>query len=52
MTNTKIYKKMKHKSLLTIENIIKREKTPYYNYKKLFSFRKSGFSSASIFQRV
>ena len=34
---------MENKSLLIIEkNIIKSEKTPYYNYKKLCSFTKSG----------
>ena len=35
--DTKIYNNMKNKSYLSIEkNIIKSEKTPYYNYKKLF----------------
>ena len=35
----KIYQKMKNKSWLSIEkNVTKGEKTPYYNYKKLFSF--------------
>ena len=34
---TKISQKMKNKSLLSIENnIIKRERTLYYNYKKVF----------------
>ena len=34
---TKISEKMKNKSLLSTEkNIIEREKTPYYNYKKVF----------------
>ena len=33
---------MKNKGLLSIEkNLIKREKVPYYNYDKIFSFRKS-----------
>ena len=42
LKDTKIYQTMKNKSLLNTEkNIIKWEKTPYYNYKKLFSFRKS-----------
>ena len=42
MNDTKIYHKMKNKSLLSIEkNIIKWEEMPYYNYKKLYSFRKS-----------
>ena len=34
---TKISQKMKNKSLLSIENnVIKRERTLYYNYKKVF----------------
>ena len=42
MNDTKAYQKMRNKSLLSIEKImIKRKKTPYYNYKKLFPFRKS-----------
>ena len=42
VSNTKIFQKMKKKSLLSIEkNIIKWEKAPYYNYKTLFSFKKS-----------
>ena len=42
--DTKIYNNMKNKSYLSIEkNIIKSEKTPYYNYKKLFSFRRFSF---------
>ena len=37
---TKISEKMKNKSLLSTEkNIIEREKTPYYNYKKVFQLR-------------
>ena len=36
VNDTKIYQKMKNKSLLSKEKIfIKSEKTPYYNYKKL-----------------
>ena len=36
VNDEKIFQKMKIKSLLSIEkNIIKWEKTPYYNYKKL-----------------
>ena len=51
--DTKIYKTLKNKSCLSIEkNIKKSEKTPYCNYKKLFSFRKSGLLSASIFNIV
>ena len=42
--DTKIYYNIKNKSYLSIEkNIIKSEKTPYYNYKKLFSFRRFSF---------
>ena len=41
----KISQKMKTKSWLSIVKNIKREKTPYYNYKKLFSFRKSDLFS-------
>ena len=34
---TKISQKMKNKSLLSVENnVIKRERTLYYNYKKVF----------------
>ena len=41
MKDTSIYQKMKSKHCLSIgKNIIKREKTLHYNYKKLFSFRK------------
>ena len=40
---TKIYQNL-NKSWLSIEqDIIKLEKTPYDNYKKLFLFRKSDF---------
>ena len=40
----KIYRKMKNKSLLSIEKIItKWEKMPYYNHKKLISFKTFGF---------
>ena len=36
---------MKNKSWLSIEkNIIKGDKTPYYNYKNVFSYRKIVFS--------
>ena len=39
--DTKISQKMKNKRWLSIEkNITKWEKSPYYNYKKLFSFKK------------
>ena len=43
LSNTKSTRRSKqNKSLLSIEkNITKGEKTPYYNHKKLFSFRKS-----------
>ena len=42
--DTKISHKLKNKSYLSIEkNIIKQEKAPYCNYKKLFSFRKFSF---------
>ena len=38
VNNTKIYQKMKNKSwLCTEKNVTKWEKTPYYNYNKLFS---------------
>ena len=48
VNNTKIYQKMKNKCLMSIEkNIIKWEKTPNYNYKELFSFRKSTIISKS-----
>ena len=41
---TKIYQNLNNKSWFSIEqNIIKLEKTPYDNYKKLFLFRKSDF---------
>ena len=41
---TKFYQNLNNKSWLSIEqNIIKLEKTPYDNYKKLFLFRKSDF---------
>ena len=47
--DTKIYQKMKNRSLSSIEkNIIKWDRTPCYNEKKLFSFRKSGIVSVSI----
>ena len=47
--DTKIYQKMKNRSLSSIEkNIIKWERIPCYNEKKLFSFRKSGIVSGSI----
>ena len=47
--DAKIYQKMKNKSCLSIEkNIKNKKKTPYYNYKKLFSFRKL----SCIFERV
>ena len=40
---------MKNRSLSSIEkNIIKWERIPCYNEKKLFSFRKSGIVSGSI----
>ena len=40
----KICQKMKYKSSLDIEkNIIKREKTPNYNYKEIFSNKKFTF---------
>ena len=42
MNHTKIYLKMKNKNWLSIEkNIIK---GVYYDYQKLFSFRKFSFS--------
>ena len=42
MNNTKIYQKMKNKSLLSMEkNIMKQEKMPYYNYKELILFFKN-----------
>ena len=42
MNDTKIYQNMKNKSFLSIEkNMIKWEKTPCYNLKKLFLFKKS-----------
>ena len=43
---TKISRKLKNKSLLSIEkNVIEWEKTLYYNYKKIFWFRKFCFAS-------
>ena len=43
---TKISRKLKNKSLLSIEkNIIEWEKTLYHNYKKIFWFRKFCFAS-------
>ena len=40
MNDTKIYKKMKNKILLSREKIsITGEKTSYYNYKKLFNLK-------------
>ena len=43
VNDTKSYQKIKNKRLLSIEKkkIIKWEKTPDYNYKQLFLFRKS-----------
>ena len=43
LSNTKIYQKIKTKQKLVKyrKNNIKGEKAPYYNYKKLFAFRKS-----------
>ena len=41
VTNTKLNQKMKNKCLLSIEKNIKSEKTPHYNCKKSFLFRKS-----------
>ena len=42
MNDTKIYQKMKNKSLLSMEkNIMKQEKMPYYNYKELILFFKN-----------
>ena len=44
MTATKIFQKMKKINWFSIENyIIEREKTLYYNYKKIFWFRKFFF---------
>ena len=44
LNDSKIYQKMKNKSLLSIErNLIKWKKMPYYNYKKLFLFFKKFF---------
>ena len=44
LNDTKNPQKKKHKSWLSIENnIIRLNKTPYYNYKKLFSFREIAF---------
>ena len=41
MNDTKIYQKIKNKSLLSIEkNIVKSEKTHYYDYKKQLFFKK------------
>ena len=41
VNETKMYQNMKNKSLWSIEkNIIKQEKTPYYNYKKLLYYFK------------
>ena len=41
VSDTKNSQKIKNKSWLSIEkNITKREKTPCFNYKKLFSFGK------------
>ena len=40
MEDTKIYQKMKNKSLFSIEkNMIKWGKTPCYNYKKLLFWK-------------
>ena len=44
VNNTKMYQKIKKKSWLNLEkNMKKIEKSPCYNYKKLFSFRKFCF---------
>ena len=44
LNDTKNPQKKKRKSWLSIENnIIRLNKTPYYNYKKLFSFREIFF---------
>ena len=41
MNDTKIYQKIKNKSLLSIEkNIVKSEKTHYYDYNKQLFFKK------------
>ena len=42
MNDTKMYQKMKNKSLLSMEkNIMKQEKMSYYNYKELILFFKN-----------
>ena len=47
---TKISQKMKNKSFVSIEkNVKEREKTLYYNYKKLFDFRKFCFFIKTFF---
>ena len=44
MIITKIFQKLKNKSLLSIEkNIYRIKKIPYYNYKKIFQFKKLSF---------
>ena len=44
LNDTKNPQKKNHKSWLSIENnIIRLNKRPYYNYKKLFSFREIVF---------
>ena len=49
MNNAKICQKMKIKSWLSIEEeIIEGEKRLYYNYKKLFSFRKIFFLGVKL----
>ena len=44
VNDTKIYRKMKSKSCLSIEKNIKWEKNAYYNFKKQFSFENCFFS--------
>ena len=53
VNDRKIYQEMKSNSLLSLKKLLQNEKKmPYYNYKKLFSSRKSGLLSASIFKSV
>ena len=52
LKNTKSTKRWKTKGCWVQKKFTKWEKTIYYNYKKLFSFRKSGLLSASIFKIV
>ena len=40
VNNKKFQQKMKNKSLLIMEKYYKMKKMTYYNYRKLFSFRK------------